>query len=134
MVYLLISIVVTVWVARTLFKNGRIFLVDAFHGNERLADSVNHLLVVGFYLINVGYVSLMLKDATPPASLKASIEMLSWKIGLVLLILGGMHFFNIMVFSKMRRHAIEDAKIKDTVAKPNETLEALREVRARPTT
>lgn len=134
MVYLLISIVVTIWVARTLFKNGRIFLVDAFHGNEKLADSVNQLLVVGFYLINVGYVSLMLKDTTPPASLKASIEMLSWKIGLVLLILGGMHFFNIMVFSKMRRHAIEDAKNKETVAKPNETLEALREVRARATT
>ncbi len=50
-VYLLLSIALTVWVARTLFKNGRIFLVDVFHGNEALADSVNHLLVVGFYLI-----------------------------------------------------------------------------------
>ena len=52
--YLLISVAVTIWVARTLHKNGRIFLVDAFHGNEHLADSVNHLLVVGFYLVNVG--------------------------------------------------------------------------------
>src|SRR6266851_693191 len=58
--YLAISLAVTVWVAHTLHKNGRIFLVDAFHGNEALADSVNHLLVVGFYLINLGYVALAL--------------------------------------------------------------------------
>ena len=59
--YLAISICLTIWVARTLFHNGRIFLVDVFHGNESLADSVNHLLVVGFYLINFGYVTLALK-------------------------------------------------------------------------
>ena len=59
--YLTISIALTVWVARTLHKNGRIFLVDSFLGNEKLADSVNHLLVVGFYLINIGYVTLALK-------------------------------------------------------------------------
>lgn len=52
--YVVISVAMTVWVARTLHRNGRIFLVDSFHGNEKLADSVNHLLVVGFYLINVG--------------------------------------------------------------------------------
>ena len=61
LVYLGISVAMTIWVARTLHKNGRIFLVDVFHGNEPLADSVNHLLVVGFYLINLGYVSLALK-------------------------------------------------------------------------
>ena len=60
-IYLVVSVVLTIWVARTLFKNGRIFLVDAFHGNEKMADSVNHLLVVGFYLINIGYVTLALK-------------------------------------------------------------------------
>ena len=58
LLYLVISIGLTIWVAHTLHKNGRIFLVDVFHGNEPLADSVNHLLVVGFYLINLGYVSL----------------------------------------------------------------------------
>jgi hypothetical protein len=57
LIYLTISIILTVWVARTLFKNGRVFLVDTFHGHEPLADSVNHLLVVGFYLINLGFVT-----------------------------------------------------------------------------
>ena len=60
-IYIVLSIALTALVAQTLHKNGRIFLVDAFKGNEKLADSVNHLLVVGFYLINIGYVSLALK-------------------------------------------------------------------------
>ena len=102
LIYLGISIGLTIWVAQTLFKNGRVFLVDVFAGNEKLADSVNHLLVVGFYLINLGYVSLALKVEQVVTGTSDSIEALSWKIGLVLLVLGGMHFFNLWLFAKIR--------------------------------
>jgi len=105
-VYLSVSIALTVWVARTLVKNGRIFLVDSFLGNESLADSVNHLLAVGFYLVNVGYIALALKYGEKPVDMAQSIETLSTKVGLVLLVLGAMHFFNLYVFSRMRRRAL----------------------------
>src|SRR5438552_8610610 len=103
--YLLISVALTVWVARTLHKNGRIFLVDSFLGNEALADSVNHLLVVGFYLINIGYVTLALKYGDKPTDARTALETLSTKVGLVLVVLGVMHFFNLFIFSKLRRRA-----------------------------
>src|SRR5881628_2003495 len=106
LIYLSISIALTIWVAHTLHKNGRIFLVDVFHGNEPLADSVNHLLVVGFYLINLGYVSLALKLGYTVATAQEGIEALSVKVGTVLLVLGGMHFFNLFIFSRMRRRAL----------------------------
>ncbi|MDQ1712155.1 MAG: hypothetical protein QOE45_1605 [Frankiaceae bacterium] len=102
LVYLAISIGLTSWVAQTLHRNGRTFLVDAFHGNEELADSVNHLLVVGFYLVNLGYVSLALKTTQSLENAGQSIEALSRKIGMVLLVLGAMHFFNLYVFNKLR--------------------------------
>jgi hypothetical protein len=105
MVYLLISVTLTIWVARTLHQRGAIFLVDAFHGNQELAASVNHLLVVGFYLINIGFVSLALKSDAHITTSRAAIEMLSDKLGWVLLILGGMHFFNLFVFSRIRSRA-----------------------------
>ena len=105
LIYLAISIALTIWVGRTLHKNGRVFLVDVFHGNEALADSVNHLLVVGFYLINFGYVSLALKLGYTIETAEQSVEALSVKIGMVLLVLGGMHLFNLFVFSRMRRRA-----------------------------
>jgi len=104
-IYLALSLAVTIWVAHTLHKNGRVFLVDAFQGNKELADSVNHLLVVGFYLINVGYVALALRTADNLANIRQSIELVSDKMGVVLLVLGGMHFFNLFVFSRMRRRS-----------------------------
>jgi len=110
--YLAISIVLTVWVARTLSKNGRIFLVDSFGGNEALADSVNHLLVVGFYLINIGYVTLALRYGTHPIDAAEVMEYLSTKVGLVMVVLGGMHFFNVSAIARFRRRARERAEMR----------------------
>jgi hypothetical protein len=105
LIYVTLSVALTVWVARTLHRNGRVFLVEAFHGDEHMADSVNHLLVVGFYLINVGYVSLALKYGEKPTDVQGAVEFLSTKVGLVLVVLGVMHFFNMFNFDKMRRKA-----------------------------
>lgn len=116
--YLALSLVTTIWVAQTLHKNGRLFLVDAFSGNEDLADSVNHLLVVGFYLVNIGYVALALKTAEAVNTVRDSIELVSDKFGVVLLVLGGMHFFNLFVFSRMRKHAQEQSIPRIVVPPP----------------
>jgi hypothetical protein len=103
--YLAISIALTIWVGRTLYKNGRVFLVDVFAGNEALADSTNHLLVVGFYLVNLGYVALALTLGHDVPDLRRSIEALSGKVGGVLLVLGLMHFLNLYIFSRVRHRA-----------------------------
>src|SRR3984957_4758807 len=116
--YLIISIGLTVWVARTLHRNGRVFLVDAFRGNGQLADSVNHLLVVGFYLINVGYIALALTTTKAMTTFREIIELESVKIGVVLLILGAMQFFNILVFAKMRNRATSGAGAPPPAPRP----------------
>jgi len=106
LIYLTASVCLTVWVARTLHRNGHIFLVQAFRGNEAMASSVNHLLVVGFYLINLGFITLALRYGEKPGTLQGMIEFLSTKLGLVMLVLGGMHFFNMFNFDKMRRKGL----------------------------
>src|ERR1051326_990671 len=116
LVYLLISVTLTIWVARTLHKRGAIFVVDAFHGSAELAASVNHLLVVGFYLINIGFVTLALKTTAQIANSRAAIELLSDKLGVVLLTLGGMHFFNLFVFSRIRAHGQHSGPRRPPVA------------------
>ncbi len=105
--YLVISLAATVWVARTLHKNGRVFLVHAFQGNAELADSVNHLLVVGFYLCNIGYVTLALRTSDPVDTARQAIELVSAKVGAILLVLGAMHFINLYLFNHLRRRAME---------------------------
>lgn len=108
--YLIIAIPLTVWVARTLHKNGRIFLVKCFRDDEEMADSVNHLLVVGFYLINIGFVALYLKVTQVVQDAQDVFEALAGKIGIVLLALGVMHFLNIFLFTRNRKkHILEQA-------------------------
>lgn len=106
LIYLPVSVAMTVWVARTLHKNGRVFLVQAFRGREDMADSVNHLLVVGFYLINLGFITAALRYGAKPHDTQEVIEFLSTKLGIVLLVLGGMHFFNLFNFDKMRKKGL----------------------------
>jgi hypothetical protein len=104
--YFLISLAMTIWVANTLHKNGRLFLVDAFAGNKEMADSVNHLLLVGFYLVNIGFILLFLRVGARPEDLVQGVEYTSTKLGIVILVLGGMHFFNMFNFSRMRKKAL----------------------------
>ncbi|MCR9248176.1 MAG: hypothetical protein NXI31_24360 [bacterium] len=103
--YVLISLGLTIWVGRTLHRNGRPFLIDVFTKREDLADAVNHLLLVGFYLVNLGYIAFALKLAEHVTDTTAAVEALSTKIGLVILVLGAMHFLNLYVFSRIRRNA-----------------------------
>jgi uncharacterized membrane protein len=107
--YLLITVPVTIWVASTLSRNGRVFLSEVFHGEAGLTDAVNRLLVVGFYLINLGFVSLYVQAGSEVHDLTGMLDNLSVKIGVVLLVLGVIHFINVMVFSSMRRKGRAEA-------------------------
>lgn len=101
--YLLITISLTVWVARTLSTNGIVFLVECFGQNDQLARSTNHLLVVGFYLVNIGFITLTLSLGAEPTTIPGAIRFLSSKVGLAVLVLGAMHFFNMGAISAFGR-------------------------------
>lgn len=101
--YLAVAVPLTIYVAKNLYQNGRVFLVECFKGNEELADSVNKLLLVGFYLVNLGFVSLYLKTDVDVVGLRGVLELLSKKIGVIMLVLGCMHFFNLYLFTKIGR-------------------------------
>ena len=111
LLYLVITISLTVWVARTLFRNGDVFLIDIFHGNRELATSVNNLLLVGFYLVNIGYAVYTLQVYRQVLGVQELIETLSIKVGLIILILGAMHFFNLYIFFKLRKRAETDKRL-----------------------
>jgi len=108
--YISISIAITIFVSKTLSKNGEIYLIDGFNGNAELAKSVNHMLVVGFYLLNIGFVLLRLKTNSFIIDLESMIVYLSTNIGFVLVILGAFHFFNMLIVHKFREAGLK----KDT--------------------
>jgi hypothetical protein len=105
LVYATAGVGLTIWLARTLAKNGEVFLEDVFADNPRMAAAVNRLLVVGFYLLNLGYAFLTLKASTPAVTGVEAIETLAMKLGALLLSLGALHFFNMYLFHRIRRRA-----------------------------
>jgi hypothetical protein len=100
--YLAIGLALTVWVGRTLRRNGRVFLMDAFQGNTELAGSVNRLLLFGFYLINVGYVTWTMSTYPNPENEFAAIEKLKDKVGGALMVLGITYFVVLLAFRRLR--------------------------------
>jgi hypothetical protein len=100
--YLAISVGLTVWVANTLSRNGLVFLEDVF-GDSKLARAVNQLLVMGFYLLNLGFVTVAMRSRGAVESASEALETLSMKVGLVLLVLGVLHFFNVFFLGRYRR-------------------------------
>ncbi len=107
-IYGAVSVGLTIWLARTLFRNGTVFLIDVFHDRPQLADSVNHLLVVGFYMLNLGYAFLILRSNAPTDGVGAA-ELLIRKLGVLLVSLGVIHFVNMLVFWAIRKREREIA-------------------------
>ena len=105
LIYLLISVGLTVGVGWALARSGRTFLLDVFGGNDSLAEAVNRLLVVGFYLLNLGFVALTMQTSGNIADARQGLQLLSVKIGEVLLVLGVLHFANLAVFARVRSRA-----------------------------
>ena len=102
-IYVVVSVSLVAWLARTLSRNGAIFLEDVFD-DPRMAEAVNKLLVTGFYMLNLGYAALLLKaDAAPTAV--AAFEVLGRKLGVLLVSLAVVHFANMWVFHLIRRRA-----------------------------
>lgn len=104
LIYLTICIGLTIWVANVLFSNATVFFRDIFNNNEELSDSINQLLKVGFYLINIGLVLFLLETNTVHSS-KELVEVLSWKVGGIVMLLGTMHLTNVYLFFKLRKKA-----------------------------
>ena len=106
-IYFVVALAITIWVGRTLFRSGRPFLMEAFHGNPEMADSVNNLLIIGFYMVNVGFMLLFLSTGSAPTRSLTVVEHLSAKLGVVVIVLGVMHLVNLLVLNSLRSRGLK---------------------------
>ena len=97
-----ISSLITILVARRLSVAGRPFLVQVFHGNGATADAVNQLLIVGFYLVNLGLIGITLHDRAAVPDLQAGIELVSCKIGRTITVPGITHVCDLLGYCRLR--------------------------------
>ncbi|SHG48377.1 hypothetical protein SAMN04488109_0470 [Chryseolinea serpens] len=103
LIYLPVTLLLTWYVAHTLFKNSRVFMLDIFRGKTEIAMATNKLFEVGFYLLNVGFALWILEIYAAVASSQQIVEILSKKIGGFSIYLGLMLFFNLYLFFRGRK-------------------------------
>jgi hypothetical protein len=115
LIYLPIVILLTWYVAHTLFKNSKVFMLDIFHGKTDIALSTNRLFETGFYLLNLGFALLIMEISTEIFYSRTLVEILSTKIGGFSIYLGIMLFFNLYLFFRGRRISRERATLAETL-------------------
>ncbi len=106
-IYLPIVISLTLFVARVLFKNGKVFMMDIFQGRKEIAMATNKLFEVGFYLMNIGFALLILEIYWEPVNVQSVMEILAAKIGGFSIYLGIMLFLNLYLFFRGKRKTSE---------------------------
>lgn len=116
-IYLPIALFLTYYVSKTLFKNGKIFMLDIFKGREDIAEATNRLFETGFYLLNIGFALMILQMNINENSYQELIERLSYKIGGFSIYLGFMLFFNLYFFFRGKRKAKETQNTERLVFK-----------------
>lgn len=95
--YLFITYFITVHVGLIFYRNGRLYILRLLHGEEKLTDFINRILLTGYYLLNLGYAALMIrswKTVTGWTDLAASLASMTGKIMLTLAVI---HFLNMAV-------------------------------------
>lgn len=127
LIYLPVALGLTYYVARTLFKNGRVFMLDIFRGREEIANATNHLFEMGFYLLNLGFALLILKIDLSGFALfgkQEMIEVLSKKVGGFSIYLGVMLFLNLFLFFRGKRKAKEHEMLAKRMANKQQPPQA----------
>jgi len=115
LIYLPIVILLTMYVSRMLFKNGKLFMIDIFKGKEDIALATNRLFEIGFYLINIGWALLILRishNSNHELTYQSLIEKLSLKIGGFSIYLGIMLMLNLFFFLRGRRKSRQSLRTK----------------------
>ena len=86
----------TIWyLGKILHQNGRHYILMIFD-DESWGDFINNSLLMGYYLLNIGWVFITINNWQTIKNTTQLLEVIGYKFGSILLILGVMHWFNIM--------------------------------------
>lgn len=95
-IYIAVIFYVTVFIGKKFHSNGRIFLHElvADHG---VCEAVNNILLVAYYLLNIGNAIVMIRTWPQIQSIGELVEVTSYNIGLIVLLLVIVHYVNIVL-------------------------------------
>ena len=98
----LVSFII-IYVGRYFYTNGRVFIVSLLHDNVPLADNINRLLLVGYYLVNIGYAFIKLKQWPKIDAVATWFSSLATNMATLILILALLHYMNMLIIYSLSK-------------------------------
>ena len=96
-IYLFVTIFIIFKVGMVFYRNGYVFILSLFHGDTVFTNHVNKVLLLGYYLLNIGYAFLSIRMWSAIVTVQYLISELAFRIGGLMALLALMHYFNMLV-------------------------------------
>lgn len=96
-IYIIATILLIYGLGKYFHKNGRIFIFYLFHQQTNITDSTNNILLILYYLLNMGYAVVQLYLWQRITSLSLLLSSLIEKLSFILIILACIHYLNMLI-------------------------------------
>ena len=98
-IFILIIVFIIVVVGKICYRNGNIFVASLIPDHFDLCQQINKTLLVGYYLVNIGYAAMSLADWENIVSLSRLVEVIAFKTAVIVCILSVLHYLNIFILT-----------------------------------
>ena len=99
LMYFAITFLIIVKVGRICYTNGNVYVAQLIPNHEDLCKKVNHLLLIGYYLLNIGYCTMTIMSWETIVSFSQLVEVISFRTSLIIMIIAIMHYLNILILT-----------------------------------
>jgi vacuolar-type H+-ATPase subunit I/STV1 len=95
LIYISLTTVITFIVGNSLHKTGKVFLSHLFTKELDVMLTVNNILLIGYYLLNIGFALYTMNNWDKITTVSQLIQDTGYHISIILMTLGIIHYFNI---------------------------------------
>jgi hypothetical protein len=100
LIYLSLTSVIIIKVGKLCYDNGNIFVSQLIPNHEALCLQTNKMLLIGYYLLNLGYCAITIISWEKIQTSNQLIEIIATKSAIIILTIGFMHYINIILLTK----------------------------------
>lgn len=98
-IFITLIVLIIVVVGKICYRNGNVFVAELIPDHLELCQQINKILLVGYYLVNIGYGAMTLVDWETITSPLQLVEVIAIKISIIISILSILHYLNIIILT-----------------------------------
>jgi hypothetical protein len=102
-VYLIMTIFMIVFVGRLFYRNGHVFILSLMKDDSATTDHLNNILLVAYYLFNIGYAFMKLRFWQKVGNLEMLISSIANNMSVLIFILATTHYMNMLLIWYLSR-------------------------------